>query len=178
MVPNIFFVSVFKSKTKYYQDTLALSWKMEAQKDGKKNEDLVTHGKKINKLRYHLDTCKSIRPHSIHPRVTKVAGGRAHWSIFHQLSSSWMEVSKCDPHLQQGTEEGSRTTGLPVWPQCSGRSWNRSPWASSCSTAHKMMPSLGLWKVGPAWLTRSPSVTKCLLGGWGKGCACCLPRLQ
>lgn len=69
-------------------------------------------GKNISKVRYHLDTFKSIRPHSIHPRVTEVPGGRAQWAIFHQLSSSWVEVSKCDPHLQEGTEEGSRPAHL------------------------------------------------------------------
>ena len=67
-VLNAFFASVFSSKTSCSQGTQPPDLE---DGDSEQNEAPIIQGEMVSDLLHHLDTCKSMKPDGIHPRVLR-----------------------------------------------------------------------------------------------------------
>lgn len=152
------------------------------------NESPIIQEKVVSNLLLHLEMHKSMGPNGIHPKVPRELGKDLYQATFNHLPGvlayqrdpNWVEVSKCDAHLQEMLEGGSRELRACQPDLVSGKATEQiilSAINDICRTT-RGSDSLraGLWKrsclSSPIFLWESDPFSR-----WGKGCGCCLPGL-
>lgn len=120
----------------------------------KQNETPIIQKKMVRNLLLHLDMHKSMGPNRIHPEVPRELGkeltNHLPGVVAHQRDPNWVEVSKCDAHLQEMLEGGSRELRACQPELVSGKAMEQiilSAINGICRTARGSGPaSAGLWK--------------------------------
>ena len=174
-VLNASFASVFNSKTSCSPATQPAELE---DREGEQNEAPIIQGEMVSNLLHHLDTLESMGLGKIHPRYW---GSWWKWSpavLANCGGPIWLEVRKCDAHLQEGPEVAGRvhvaTPLLPLLPFrasscCRGVPRASSPGQRVC-LRHLKVPQLAAawagasnWRtslgvVGPREVVESPSL--------------------